>query len=96
MLARQRATYGEQQGDTDSDRQTEMAPPTAAEVASAAAHLDEHGWCVVKNVVSADVADTTRESESIAPLREGERERGREGEREREREGERERERERP
>ena len=38
-------------------------PPTAAEVAGAESHLSEHGWCVIKNVVSADVASESRDSE---------------------------------
>jgi len=35
----------------------EQSPPTAAEIASAGDHLDEHGWCVIKNVVSTEIAD---------------------------------------
>jgi hypothetical protein len=38
-------------------------PPAATEVAAAGAHLEEHGWCVIKNVVSSDVAKDSRDSE---------------------------------
>eukprot|EP01046_Picozoa_sp_COSAG06_P007822 COSAG06_NODE_389_length_16410_cov_39.606952_3_plen_338_part_00 len=40
----------------DSRSPATMAP-TAAEIASAGDHLDEHGWCVIKNVVSTEIAD---------------------------------------